>query len=218
MANCDSSGEHESKAKEKPKGQPDVHRRKLPPDPRDIAAESEPPLRQGSCVLGRPRVAEIVQNSLLYFEGERYVLQAWCIMPNHAHVVVTPFDGHEVSTILRSWKSYTANPINRLLGRRGTLWERESFDHLCRKEESVTRFVEYTLSNPVEAGLCGTPEDWRFSSCGIGFQPAPYEFVDPCSTPFVEIQDRGELPHLHKPGGTYFVTVRLFDAIDVKRG
>src|ERR1051325_8192423 len=39
------------------------------------------------------------------------------------------------------------------------------------------------------------------------------EFVDPRTTPFVPLHDRGELPHLYKPGGTYFVTFRLADAI-----
>src|SRR5215210_675422 len=39
------------------------------------------------------------------------------------------------------------------------------------------------------------------------------EFVDPRKTPFVPVRSRGELPHLHKPGGVYFVTFRLADAV-----
>ena len=65
------------------------------------------------------------------------------------------------------------------------------------------------------AGLCATPRDWPFSSCGAGFQPAEeLQFIDPRKTPFAPIKGRGELPHLHKEGGTYFVTFRLLDAVD----
>jgi hypothetical protein len=66
----------------------------------------------------------------------------------------------------------------------------------------------------VLAGLCHAPQDGPFSSCGAGFQPASnLEFVDPRKTPFSELRSRGELPHLAKEGGTYFVTFRLADAV-----
>ncbi len=85
-------------------------------------------------------------------------------MPNHVHVVLTPGEGHELSRILHSWKSFTANRINVLLGRSGRLWQEESFDHVIRSEEDLVKFIDYTENNPVVAGLCGLPDDWPHSS------------------------------------------------------
>ena len=114
--------------------------------------------------MGDHQLAAIVEGSLLHFQGERYALSAWCVMPNHVHVVVTPFSDHSLSRILHSWKSFSAHEINRLLGNTGSVWEEESFDHLVRNERELERFVHYTESNPVTAGLCERPEDWKFSS------------------------------------------------------
>ena len=148
--------------------------------PQEIVGKIRPAHSQqvhASC--GAPDVAEIVQNALLHFEGERYRLHAWCIMPNHVHLVVQPLAEHQLKDILHSWKSFTATKINHLLKRDGALWERESFDHLIRRAEHVEHFAQYTEHNPVAAGLTHAPQDWPFSSCGAGFQPAPQEFVDP---------------------------------------
>ncbi len=162
-------------------------------------------------VLQNPKVAEIIQSALLHFEAKRYSLSAWCIMPNHVHVVVTPHNSYSLHTILHSWKSFTATKINTLLHREGAFWERESLDHLIRSADDLQKFITYTHENPVRAGLCKTPEEWKWSSCGIGFQFQPVEVIDPRTTPFVSIRGRGELPHLEKPCGSYFVTFRMMD-------
>ncbi len=132
-----------------------------------IARETEPPLRLGSCVLARPEVAELIQHALRHFHGQRYYLSAWCVMPNHVHAVVTPNDGWELSVILHSWKSFTAHRANKVLKRRGTFWERESFDHLIRTFEHFEAFIHYIENNPVEAHLCQAPEDWAWSSARL---------------------------------------------------
>jgi REP element-mobilizing transposase RayT len=133
--------------------------------PEEIARRSEVALKLGSCALRRPEIARVVRGSMLHFAGERYHLHAWCIMANHVHVVLTALPGNGLKTILHSWKSYTANQANRLLGTRGAFWERESFDHTIRLPEDVDRFIRYTEENPVAAGLCAHAEDWCWSSC-----------------------------------------------------
>jgi REP element-mobilizing transposase RayT len=133
-------------------------------DPSLIAAELDPSPTSGSCLLRESKVALIVENSLLHFQGERYELSAWCVMPNHVHVVVTPYSGFTLPAILHSWKSYTAHEINGVLSKVGKIWEEESFDHLIRNEKAFGRFVDYVQNNPVAAGLCSNPEDWPFSS------------------------------------------------------
>ena len=132
--------------------------------PEELARLSEPLVDRGSMVLKRPELAEIVEDALGHFQGERYGLHAWVVMPNHVHAVFTPFQRHEASDILHSWKSFTASIINRNLGRSGRFWQHESFDHLVRNHDSLMRFIAYTENNPVAAGLCQKPEGWPFSS------------------------------------------------------
>ena len=133
-------------------------------DPETLARSSEPLDDHGSLILKRPEIAEIVEGALGYFQGERYGLHAWVVMPNHVHTVFTPFTGQGVTGVLHSWKSFTASAINRVLGDSGQVWQHESFDHLIRSHESLVRLVAYVENNPVAAGLCRCPEDWPFSS------------------------------------------------------
>ena len=185
-----------------------------PADLEEVFTRDEPELTSGSCALRHADAAAIVQNALLFFEGQRYYLSAWCVMPNHVHVVVTPKGQHSLRSILHSWKSFTANEINKLFGVHGPVWERESFDHLIRSVGDWERCIEYTEQNAVAAGLCDTPEHWPYCSRGVGFRASSeIELVDPRKTPFALIRSRGALPHLYKEGGTYFVTFRLADAL-----
>jgi REP element-mobilizing transposase RayT len=150
---------------------------KLPETPTldEIAAFSEPPLTLGSCVLRQPQLAQLVHNALLHFEGQRYLLVAWCVMPNHVHVIFGPLAGHTPSQILQSWKGFTARRGNQLLNKSGAFWERESFDHLIRSESGLEWFANYVNSNPVKAGLCRNARDWPYSSAGAGFTTRIFE-------------------------------------------
>jgi REP element-mobilizing transposase RayT len=112
----------------------------------------------GACYLRDPRVAQLVADALRFWEGKRYRLRAWCIMPNHVHVVFRVLPGEELARVLRSWKSYTAHMANRILGRAGTFWQREYYDRLIRNAKELERAVEYVRSNPLRAGL----KDWKW--------------------------------------------------------
>ena len=113
----------------------------------------------GDCWLRRPEIAQLVADALSHFEGVRYHLDAWCIMPNHVHVVVRPLAGHQLPDIVHSWKSFTANAANKLLGRSGSFWQREYYDRLIRDESEYVNQVAYVLDNPVQAGLRNWP--WK---------------------------------------------------------
>jgi len=133
-------------------------------DPREIAASFEPQPSAGSCLLRDSGLAQMVESSLLHFQGERYALSAWCVMHNHVHVVMTPNNGNPLGHILHSWKSFTAHAINRQTGGAGPVWQEESFDHVVRNEAAFEKFIEYTEMNPVAAGFVDRPELWPFSS------------------------------------------------------
>jgi REP-associated tyrosine transposase len=107
----------------------------------------------GACVLRRAECARVVADSLRYFDEKRHALEAFAVMPNHVHVLVTPHEGVNLTELLHSWKSYTAHEINKLLVRRGTLWQKESYDHLVRSEEQFHHYRRYIRDNPVKAKL-----------------------------------------------------------------
>ncbi|MCL2305778.1 MAG: class I tRNA ligase family protein [Planctomycetaceae bacterium] len=127
----------------------------------------------GECWLKLPEIAKIIEDALLHFDGERYKIHAWVVMPNHVHVMFTPKNSYTLSDILHSWKSFTANKANKILNRSGSFWGVEYFDRMIRDEKHFLAAWEYIEMNPVKAGLCGSPEEWRYGSAGTaGISPA----------------------------------------------
>jgi len=118
----------------------------------------------GNCWLRDARLAEIVQNALLHSDGDRYILHAWCVMPNHVHTLFTPAAGYEMSEIVGAWKSTAAHRCNKLLGRSGSFWHTEPFDRYIRNERHYQNALAYIENNPVKVGLCEKAEDWSWSS------------------------------------------------------
>ncbi len=127
----------------------------------------------GSCYMKDERIARKVADALLHFEGQRYNLAAWCVVPNHVHAVVQPFAGMantggtpvphtELPDILHSWKSFTAKEANKLLRRSGEFWQAEYYDHLIRDEADFLHAVRYVLDNPIKAGL----KNWNWVGLG----------------------------------------------------
>ena len=107
----------------------------------------------GACWLGRPRTALVVSETLRFFDGQRYILGDYVIMPNHVHVLVTPVNETALEKITHSWKSYSAKEINKAIERRGQVWQHESFDHIVRNEYRLDRFCQYIAENPKRANL-----------------------------------------------------------------
>ena len=96
-------------------------------------------------------------------------------MPNHVHTLIEVFNGISLSEIIHSWKSYSANQINKLLNRIGQVWMMEYFDRYIRDYNHFEKVVNYIHNNPVKAGLVKSPSEYRWSSafegdCGVGEQ------------------------------------------------
>jgi hypothetical protein len=106
----------------------------------------------GSCSLAEPACVGIVVGALESFDGARYYLDEWVIMPNHVHVLVTPINGFSLREVLHAWKSFTSRAINRHLGCHGQFWQRESFDLIVRSPAHLERFRRYIRDNPAKAG------------------------------------------------------------------
>jgi len=118
----------------------------------------------GSCLLRNRIVANEVISAWRHFDGVRYRLHAWVVMPNHVHIVVTLSEGYPLSRIIHSWKSFTARRINDVTRRSGRLWHPDYYDRFIRDEDHFVAAVEYVEHNPVSAGLSDSPADWPFSS------------------------------------------------------
>jgi REP element-mobilizing transposase RayT len=141
----------------------------------------------GSCILRVPELAEMVQETFTHFHGDRYHLHAWCVMPNHVHVLFQPKNGWSMSKIVASWKSYTGRRISAYAKANGMpgglsagliatlgrgepsgvpsrVWHREYWDRYIRDYTHYMTVVKYIHQNPVKAGLVTKAEHWRWSS------------------------------------------------------
>ncbi len=134
---------------------------------RDLRRKIERYLDRGSgaCHLRRPDIADLLANAMRHFHESRYLLHEWVVMPNHAHVVVWPMPDHLLSDILKSWKQFSSRRAKKILGLgEEPFWQPESYDHWIRNDEEKARISRYIRNNPVTAGLCVRPEDWRWST------------------------------------------------------
>jgi putative transposase len=120
--------------------------------------------------LRDPRIAAMVSECLHHRDGRIYDLDAFCIMPNHVHIVFTPLPKsagtfHSMSAIMHSLKRYTARQANLLLAREGKFWQHENYDHMVRDEAEWARIISYVVLNPVVAGLVRDWRDWDWTYC-----------------------------------------------------
>jgi type I restriction enzyme R subunit len=86
----------------------------------------------GRGLLKRPELAKIVADSLLHFDGQRYRLGDFVVMPNHVHLLAVFATVEAMHKQCDSWLHYTAVQINRVIGEKGKFWQQEPFDHLVR--------------------------------------------------------------------------------------
>ena len=107
---------------------------------------------RGTCPLKDPACASVVRDALLHFDGDRYIVDQFVVMPNHGHVIVRPLAGHPLESILHSWKSFSSQRLRHLKTGK-PLWMEESFDHLIRTWESLERIRSYIQENPERANL-----------------------------------------------------------------
>jgi REP element-mobilizing transposase RayT len=154
----------------------------------------------GDCWMRKPEIANVVANALNHFDGGRYRLLAWCVMPNHVHVVARPNPGHELERILHSWKSFSANEANKLLHRSEAFWQPEYYDHLIRDEADLFHAIQYTLDNPLVAGL----RNWRWIGCAADIVSLLDGEPDACGTGILPVtgavSDR-DASHVHGQDG-----------------
>lgn len=107
----------------------------------------------GACLLKQPKLARIVAESLLHFDGNKYDLDSFVVMPNHVHAIVQFRPGGSLDTISQSWMRYTARQIHFETGEKGSFWQPEPFDHIVRNENQFAYLQTYIADNPGKASL-----------------------------------------------------------------
>ncbi|MBI2758514.1 MAG: transposase [Chloroflexi bacterium] len=124
----------------------------------------------GPFYLKDDRIAKIVADSIHYHDGNWFDVEAYCIMPNHVHLILTPYESteaadHSLAKITHNIKRNSAKLANKILGREGAFWQHESYDHFARDEAELDRMIKYVLYNPVKANLVKDQKDWKWSYC-----------------------------------------------------
>jgi REP element-mobilizing transposase RayT len=132
--------------------------------------------KTGIIDLSMPENRTIITETIQFWEGKRLETQAFCIMSNHVHWVFKLKDKDEngkpvyLQDIMHSVKRHSSNQINKLTGKKGALWQKESFDTTIRDEEHEYNAIKYTLNNPVAAKLVACwkewPGNWCANACG----------------------------------------------------
>jgi putative transposase len=141
-------------------------------------------------VFTRKDYADIVVDSLKYCQKEKGLLvHAWCLMPNHVHLILSAKIGFRLSDILRDFKKYTSVKIGKAIeennkeSRRNWMlwlfksageanirnnafqfWQQDNHPIECTDNAILETRFAYLHENPVRAGLVWKPEDYRYSS------------------------------------------------------
>ena len=120
----------------------------------------------------------IIIDSLTFLvRNKRIELNAFVIMANHIHLIWQPLFGFTPSAIQASFMKYTAQQLKRSLNvvdvekfkvnkydRDYQIWKREPLSVELPSLNMFKQKLEYIHNNPVEAGICGKPEDYYYSS------------------------------------------------------
>ena len=125
----------------------------------------------GNNWLKIPAIAQVVIDSLHFFNNQRYELICFSVLSNHIHIVFEVKKEYALYGIMKSIKNYSAKKANELLDRSGQFWQHESYDRVVRDANELSRIIFYTLNNPVKAGLCKTWEEWAFSYVNPLYMP-----------------------------------------------
>jgi REP element-mobilizing transposase RayT len=116
-------------------------------------------------LLKSDTLAGIVADSLKFYENKYFQLIAYCIMPNHVHIIVNKnkYPKSSLTAIFGSIKGFSSYKINKELNRVGKFWNSEIYDHLIRSRGELVTQIKYILNNPVKAGLVNDWKEWKYS-------------------------------------------------------
>jgi len=127
----------------------------------------------GSCILKEPEIARLIIDNWKFYEGNRYDIVAFVVMPNHIHILICVYGCVPLFRIVQSWKGYSGKKIQERFNSKGIpdyttaagnqVWHREYWDRVIRNHRHLCNAVRYIYENPVRAKLVATPDEWPWS-------------------------------------------------------
>ena len=101
-------------------------------------------------------------SSINFNNKKLYSVIAFCIMPNHVHLIINTFNYPytPLGEILKSIKQFSGNQANKVLNRQGQFWQHESYDHIVKSRNELATRINYVKNNPVKAGLVTSWRKW----------------------------------------------------------
>ena len=107
----------------------------------------------GACWMRTGEFRDQVCSTLLHFHELRFTMYSFVVMPNHVHALLRPLPGHDLESIIGTWKQHSALILNRMIGQSGTFWQAETWDRIVRDSDHFRRVARYIARNPIRAGL-----------------------------------------------------------------
>jgi len=103
-----------------------------------------------------------------------WTVYVYCLMTNHFHLVLQ-MPGDSLSRGMQILNGGYARKTNARLGRVRHLFQNRFSSTMIKRDSHLRESCRYVVLNPVRAGMCGRPEDWRWSSyrASVGLAPAP---------------------------------------------
>ena len=102
----------------------------------------------------------LVRDHIISGGTKFYDLIAAAVLPSHVHLLLRPRKGVSLSRAMKGIKGVTARSLNQRRGRRGSLWQDESYDRIVRDERELFEKLNYMLLNAVKAELTTDPENY----------------------------------------------------------
>jgi putative transposase len=90
-----------------------------------------------------------------YHRIQKWFCRAFVIMPDHIHLLISPFPNRSLMKLMQDWKRYTAKNFN-------IKWQKNFFEHRLRSDESATNTAYYMELNPLRAQLVKHPSEWKW--------------------------------------------------------
>jgi hypothetical protein len=190
-----------------------------------------------------PAERRIVRDEAVRWHHRAWILHVISEMPDHGHVIATPLEAvpgewYSLSQIMRRVKGRSSYEINRLRGRRGAVWQDESYDRIIRGSRDFDEKYDYILSNAGVAGLVQPLEEYDGFWCeGFEVRPesakatpeCPLRPCPPAAQQYLDLplgerlraaepmRTRRRLPHWQIAGSTYFVAFRVVGVLSGRR-
>ena len=116
-------------------------------------------------IFSEPKNCQILLVTLEYFKLILdYRIFAFCLMPDHIHLILQPYGQYDLSYIMKMIKGSFARKYNKSRLQYGKVWQDRYYETGIRDSFELIKKVEYTHNNPVRANIVSSPEEYPFSS------------------------------------------------------